>query len=89
MPGLFPQIGHFVIGNWQVSLQRRQAISLLKEINVLGLADPSAVYVRENKSQFELVLKVDCSLALQNFVTKKNLKWRERKDKDVCIIYSQ
>jgi hypothetical protein len=76
------------IGNWQVSLQSHQAISLLKEINVLGFADPSAVYVRENKGQFELGLKVDCSLALQNFVANKNLKWRERKDMDVCIIYS-
>jgi len=71
-----------------VSLQRHQAISLLKEINVLGLADPSAVYVRENKGKFELVLKVDCSLALQNFAANKKLKWRERKDMDVFIIYS-
>jgi hypothetical protein len=55
-------------------LQRHLAISLLKEINVLGFADPSAVYLRENKGQFELVLKVDCSLAMQNFVANKNLK---------------
>ena len=40
-------------------MERQQALALLKEIITLELAQPSAVYVRETKGKFELVMKVD------------------------------
>jgi hypothetical protein len=70
-----------------VHLERYQAVALLKEILSGDLAQPTAVYVRENNGKFELVLKEDCSRSLQDFISKKGLKWRERKDIGVCIIY--
>lgn len=70
-----------------VHLERHQAIALLKEIITRNLAQPTAVYVRENKGKFELVIKEYCELPLQNFVAEKGLKWRVRKDLGVCIIF--
>ena len=68
-------------------MERHQAVALLKEIITLELAQPSAVYIRENKGKFELVMKVDCSPGLQNFIAKRGLMWRVRQDMGVCIIY--
>jgi hypothetical protein len=45
------------------------------------------VYVRENNGKFELVIKEDSSPDLQNFIEEKGLKWRERKDLGVCIVF--
>ena len=67
-------------------MERDQAISLLKEIITDNLAQPTAVYVRESKGKFELVMKEECKSHLQNFIAEKGLKWREM---DVCIIYKQ
>jgi hypothetical protein len=68
-------------------LERQQAVALLKEIITHDLAQPSAVYVRENKGKFELVMKDDCKPPLQNFIAEKGLKWRLNKEMGVCIIY--
>jgi hypothetical protein len=62
---------------------------MLKEIITHDLAQPTAVYVRETNGKFELVMKNDCRPPLQNFIAKKGLKWRERKEMGVCIIYKQ
>jgi hypothetical protein len=70
-----------------VHLERDQAVALLKEIITHDLAQPTAVYVRENKGKFELVMKDECRSPLQNFISEKGLKWRVRKDLGVCIIY--
>jgi hypothetical protein len=70
-------------------LERHQAISLLKEIITDDLAQPTAVYIRETKGKFELVIKEECRSPLQNFIAEKGLKWRERKEMGVCIIYKQ
>ena len=71
-----------------VHLERQQAVALLKEIISLDLAQPTAVYVRKNKGKFELIMKVNCAPALQNFINQRGLMWRERQDMGVCIIYS-
>ena len=68
-------------------MERQQAVALLKEIITLELAQPSAVYVRENKGKFELVMKDNCRPHLQNFIAEKGLKWRVNKEMGVCIIY--
>ena len=68
-------------------MERDQAVALLKEIITHDLAQPTAVYVRENKGKFELVMKNDCTPPLQIFIAEKGLKWRVRKDLGVCIIY--
>jgi hypothetical protein len=68
-------------------LERQQAAALLKEIIAQDLAQPTAVYVRENKGKFELVMKADCRLLLQNFIAEKGVKWRVNKEMGVCIIY--
>ena len=68
-------------------MERHQAIALLKEIITHDLAQPTAVYVRENKGKFELIMKDDCNAPLQNFIAEKGLKWRTRVDLGVCIIY--
>jgi hypothetical protein len=70
-------------------LERHQVVALLKEIIALDLAQQTAVYVRENKGKFELIIKDECNPPLQNFIAEKGLKWKERKDMDVCIIYEQ
>jgi hypothetical protein len=38
------------------------------------LAQPTAIYVRETKGKFELVMKDDCKPPLQNFIAEKGLK---------------
>jgi hypothetical protein len=68
-------------------LERHQAVALLKEIITHDLAQPTAVYVRENKGKFELVMKDDCDPALQNFIAERGLKWRVNKEMGVCIIF--
>jgi hypothetical protein len=68
-------------------MERPQAIALLKEIATHDLAQPTAVYVRETKGKFELVMKDDCSPTLQNFIVEKGLKLRRREDMGVCIIF--
>jgi hypothetical protein len=70
-----------------VHLERHQAVALLKEIATHDLAQPTAVYVRENNGKFELVMKDDCRPPLQNFIAEKGLKWRVNKEMGVCIIY--
>lgn len=70
-----------------VHLQRDQAVALLKEIITHGLAQPTAVYVRENNGKFELVMKDECRQPLQNFIAEKGLKWRIREDMTICIIF--
>ena len=70
-----------------VHLEREQTVALLKEIITHNLAQPTAVYVRENEGKFELVMKDDCSQSLQNFIAEKGLKWRLNKEMGVCIIY--
>jgi hypothetical protein len=70
-------------------LERDQAISLLKEIILDNLAQPTAVYVRESKGKFELVMKEECRLPLQDFIAGKGLKWRLNEEMGVCIIYKQ
>ncbi len=70
-------------------LERHQAISLLKEIIVDDLAQPTAIYVRESRGKFELVMKEECRLPLQNFIAEKGLKWRTNEEMGVCIIYKQ
>ena len=72
-----------------VRLERHQVISLLKDIITDDLAQPTAVYVRESKGKFELVMKEECRSPLQNFIAERGLKWRERKEMGVCIIYKQ
>jgi hypothetical protein len=69
-----------------VHLKRDQAVALLKEIITCDLAQPTAVYVRENKGKFELVMKNECGPPLQNFIAEKGLKWRVRTDLGVCVI---
>jgi hypothetical protein len=68
-------------------LERQQAVALLKEMIAQDLAQPTAIYVRENKGQFELVMKDECRPPLQNFIAEKGLKWRLNKEMGVCIIY--
>jgi hypothetical protein len=70
-----------------VRLERHKVISLLKEIITDDLAQPTAVYVRETKGKFELIMKDDCTAPLQNFIAEKGLKLRVRKDMGVCIIF--
>ena len=70
-----------------VHLERHQAVALLKEIATLDLAQPTAVYIRENNGKFELVMKDDCRPLLQNFIAEKGLKWRVNKEMGVYIIY--
>jgi hypothetical protein len=68
-------------------LERHQTVALLKEIITLELAQPSAVYVRENKGKFELVMKFDCSPDLQSFISERGLMWHVREDMGVCVIH--
>ena len=68
-------------------MERHQTIALLKEIVTHDLAQPTAIYIRENKDKFELIMKDDCRPPLQNFIKEKGLKWRVRKEMGVCIIY--
>jgi len=68
-------------------LERHQTVALLKEIIALALAEPTAVYIRDNMGKFELVIKDDCSPELQKFLEEKGLKLRRREDMGVCIIY--
>lgn len=74
-------------GFGDVHLEREQTVALLKEIITHDLAQPTAVYVRENQGKFELVMKDECRPPLQNFIAEKGLKWRLREDMGVCIIY--
>lgn len=68
-------------------MEREQTVTLLKEIITHDLAQPTAVYVRENQGKFELVMKDYCKPALKNFISEKGLKWRIREDMGVCIIF--
>jgi hypothetical protein len=74
-------------GLGDVHLEREQTVALLKEIITHDLAQPTAVYVRENQGKFELVMKDECRPPLQNFIAEKGLKWCVREDLGVCIIY--
>lgn len=68
-------------------MERQQALAILKEIMMLELAQPSAVYVRETKGKFELVMKDECRPPLQDFIAEKGLKFRLNKDMGVCVIF--
>ena len=68
-------------------MERGQTVALLKEIITYDLAQPSAVYVRENSGKFELVMKVECRPPLQKFIAEKGLKLRIREDMGVCIVF--
>jgi hypothetical protein len=74
-------------GFGDIHLERDQAVALLKEIITHDLAQPTAVYVRENQGKFELVMKDECRPPLQKFIAEKGLKWRVNKDMGVCIIF--
>ena len=73
------------LGN--VHLQREQTVALLKEIIANDLAQPTAIFVRENKGKFELAIKDECRPPLQNFIAKKGLKFRINNEMGVCIIF--
>ncbi len=68
-------------------MERQQALAILKEIMILELGQPSAVYVRETKGKFELVIMDECRPPLQDFIAEKGLKFRLNKDMGVCIIF--
>jgi hypothetical protein len=68
-------------------LQRKEAVSLLKQLIERELVQPSFVSLEKNKQGgFDLVLKVDCDLQpLKKFLSENNLAVRE--EKGYCAIY--
>lgn len=70
-------------------MERKEAISLLKELVEGNLAQPSLVVLRENKrGTFDLVMKAECdTLALKKFIAGKNLSVRENEKAGYCIIF--
>jgi len=71
-----------------IRLDRKEAVTLLKELIVLELALPSLVSFQENRlGKFDLIIKADCiSQQFIRFIAEKKLVLSANKERGYCII---
>ncbi len=70
-------------------MQRKEAISLLKELIDANLVQPSFVHLKENQhGHFDLIIKGYCDpIEIRQLIAKKDLGLLVDKEKDICKIY--
>ncbi len=71
------------------TLQRSEAIALLKEIIGANLVQPSFIHVKENQhGHYDLIIKDECDpVEIRRLIAKKDLALLVDKEKDTCRIY--
>jgi len=72
-----------------VHLERKEALTLLKDLIQLNITVPSIVALKENNlGKFELMLKDHCdNEILKKFVAGKSLALKEVNERDIVTIY--